>query len=171
MRNSIRKLVFSALLTALCVVIGWVCKTYLTFGAIRLTFENLPILLAGFLLGPVYGAAVGAAADLISAPLSGFGVNPVITLGAAAVGAVAGILSKYIIRKHGFVQILLVSLSSHALGSMIIKSLGLWMYDYAWQLLLLRVPLYIVIGTAEAYIIYIMLKNKKLASFSKGANR
>ncbi len=171
MKNSIRKLVLSALLTALCVVIGWVCKAYFTFGAIRITFENLPILLAGFLLGPVYGAAAGAAADIVSALLTGFSINPVITLGAASIGAVAGVLSKYLIKKNGFLQILIISLSSHALGSMIIKSLGLWMYDYAWQLLLLRVPLYIVIGTAEAYIIYIMLNNSQLASIAKGTNR
>ncbi len=171
MKSSIKKLVFAALLTALCVVIGWVCKAYLTFGAIRITFENLPVLLAGFLLGPVYGAAVGAVADIVSALLSGFGINPVITLGAAMIGAVAGVLSKYIIKKKGFLQILLVSLCAHALGSMIIKSLGLWMYSYAWQILILRVPLYLVIGTAEAYIIYIMLKNRQLMSVAKGANK
>ena len=167
MKKSIRKLVFSALLTALCVVIGWVCKAYLTFGAIRITFENLPVLLAGILLGPVYGAAVGAAADIISALLAGFGINPVITLGSAVIGMVAGVMSRYVIKNKGFVRILLVSLSAHALGSMIIKSLGLWMYDYAWQLLALRVPLYLVIGTAEAYIIYIMLKNNRLMSVAK----
>lgn len=171
MQKPIKKLVFAALLTALCVVIGWVCKAYLTFGAIRITFENLPILLAGFLLGPFYAAAAGVAADLISATLAGFAVNPVITLGSAVIGAVAGVFSRYIIKKNGFFQILLASLSAHTLGSMIIKSLGLWMYEYAWQLLVLRIPLYLVIGTAEAYIIYIMLKNRQLMSVAKGAKR
>ncbi len=167
MKKSIKKLVFASLLTALCVVIGWVCKTYMTFGAIRITFENLPVLLAGFVLGPVYGAAVGAASDLISAPLSGFGVNPVITLGAAAIGAVSGVFSRYIYIRKGFLQTLLASLSAHALGSMIIKSLGLWMYNYAWQLLLMRVPLYLAIGTVEAYLIYVLLKNRQLSDMSK----
>ncbi len=168
MKKSLKKLVFSALMTALCVIIGWVCKAYFTFGAIRITFENLPVLLAGIVLGPVYGAAVGAASDIISALLSGFSINPVITLGAAAIGMVAGVLSRYVLKNKGFVAVLLASLSAHALGSMLIKSLGLWMYDYAWQLLVLRIPLYLVIGTAESYIIYILLKNKILISFSEG---
>lgn len=167
MKNSVRKLVLSALLTALCVVIGWVCKAYLTFGAIRITFENLPVLLAGILLGPVYGAAVGAAADIVSALLAGFGINPVITLGSAVIGAVAGLMSHYAVKKRGFFQVMLIALTSHVLGSMIIKSIGLWMYDYAWQLLALRVPLYFIIGTAESYIIYIMLKNNRIASVVK----
>lgn len=171
MKSSLKKLVFSALLTALCVIIGWVCKAYLTFGAIRITFENLPVLLAGILLGPVYGAAVGAAADIVSALLAGFGINPVITLGSASIGLVAGIMARYLQSNKGFVRVALVSLSAHALGSMLIKSLGLWMYDYAWQLLVLRVPLYLVIGTVESYIIYIMLKNRILSSFTKGAKR
>ena len=43
MKVNLKKLVFGAMMTALCVVIGLVCKTYLTFGAIRITFENLPV--------------------------------------------------------------------------------------------------------------------------------
>lgn len=168
MKQNIKKLVFASLMTALCVVIGWVCKTYMTFGAIRITFENLPVLLAGFVLGPVYGAAVGAASDLISAPLSGFGVNPVITLGAAVIGAVSGIFSCYIYKRKAFPQILLASLSAHVLGSMIIKSLGLLMYSYPWQVLVMRVPLYLAIGTVEAYLIYVLLKNRQLSDMAKG---
>ena len=171
MKGSVKKLVFSALLTALCVVIGWVCKAYLTFGAIRITFENIPVLLSGILLGPLYGAAVGAASDVVSALLSGFGINPVITVGSAMIGAVSGLFSEYIMKKNGFVRVWSVSLFSHAIGSMMIKSFGLWMYDYAWQLLALRVPLYIVIGTAEAYIIYIMLKNRHLMSLAEVEKR
>lgn len=171
MKNSLKKLVFSAMLTALCVIIGWVCKAYLTFGAIRITFENLPVLLAGIILGPVYGAAVGAAADIVSALLAGFGINPVITLGSASIGLIAGLMSRYLQNNKGFVCVAIVSLSAHVVGSMLIKSFGLWMYDYAWQLLVLRVPLYLVIGTIESYIIYIMLKNRILSAFTKGAKR
>lgn len=172
-KTNTKKLVVAALMTALCVVIGLVCKRFLTFGAIRITLENLPILLAGILLGPVYGATVGIAADLISAPLSGFGVNPIITLGAASIGMVAGMFSQYIIKRKGFLQTLLASLSAHAVGSMIIKSLGLWTYGYAWQMLLMRVPLYLLIGTAEAYLIFVILKNKHILSLAsqKGEKR
>ncbi|MBE6683668.1 MAG: folate family ECF transporter S component [Ruminococcaceae bacterium] len=167
LKTNIKKLAISALMTALCIVIGLVCKRFLTFGAIRVTFENLPILLAGYLLGPIYGGAVGIAADLVSAPLSGFGINPVITLGAASVGVIAGLLSGYIMKTNGFLHTLTATLASHAVGSMIIKSLGLLMYGYAWQMLALRIPLYFVIGIAEAYAVYILLKNKRILDLAK----
>ncbi len=171
MKNNIKRLVFAALMTALCVIIGLFCKTYLTFGAIRVTFENIPVLLAGILLGPVYGTAVGAAADLVTAPVSG-SVNPLITLGAASVGLVAGLLSKYALKGRGFMSVLGIVLPSHIVGSMIIKSFGLWyFYGYAWQLVVMRIPLYLAISVAEAYIIYIIIKNKRINSAfdTKGA--
>ena len=87
-----KALVFAALLTALSVAIGWVCKTYFTFGAIRVTFESMPVLLAGMMLGPFAGLAVGVASDLVSCLLSGYGVNPVITVGAGLIGIVSGII-------------------------------------------------------------------------------
>ncbi len=163
-KNKIKRLVFAALMTALCVIIGLFCKTYLSFGAIRITFENIPVLLAGVLLGPVYGTAVGAAADLVTAPATG-SVNPFITLGAASVGLVAGLMSKYVIKKRGFLASLGIVLPSHVVGSMLIKSFGLWyFYGYAWQLVVMRIPLYFAISLAEAYIIYIIIKNKRINS-------
>ena len=165
----IRSLVFTSLMIALSVIIGLICKRFLTFGAIRITLENLPVLLAGFLLGPIYGAVAGASADMISAPLSGFGINPIITVGAASIGAVAGLFSRYIIKRKEFLAILLSALSAHAVGSMLIKSVGLWLSGYAFQLCLLRIPLYLVIGTLEAYLAFVVLKNNRMQTLTKGA--
>lgn len=163
-KNQTKKLVFAALMTAMSVIIGLICKNYLSFGAIRITFENLPVLLTGILLGPVYGGAVGAAADLVTAPTTG-SVNPFITLGAASVGVVSGVLWKYVIKKEGFPQLLLAVMPAHAVGSMLIKSFGLWyFYGYAVQLCLLRIPLYIVIALAETYLIYYIYRNRRLSS-------
>lgn len=160
----LKKLVFAALLTAMSVVIGMICKTYFTFGAIRITFDNLPVLLAGILLGPVWGGAVGAASDLVTAPLSG-SVNPMITLGAAAIGIISGFLGKRALKKKTFMSVLLSVMPSHVIGSMIIKSIGLWyFYGYQLPLLLPRIPLYLGIGLIEAYIIYIIIKNPRLSA-------
>ncbi len=155
------------MMTALCVVVGLVCKTYMTFGAIRVTFENIPVLLAGMVLGPIYGAVVGIASDLVSAPLSGFGVNPVITLGAASVGFVGGFVWKYLFKKKSFLSSLTSVLSAHVIGSMLVKSIGLYMYAYPVQMLLLRIPLYLAIGLVESYVVYVLTRNKAISKFSE----
>ena len=167
----VKRLVFAAVMTAMSVVIGLVCKAYFTFGAIRITFDNLPVLISGILLGPVYGGAVGAAADLITAPITG-SVNPLITLGAASVGIVSGCLSRFVMKRKGFLSVLSAVMPSHVIGSMIIKSLGLWyFYGYAVPLLLPRIPLYFAIGLIETYIIYIVLKNPRLSSAFEGVKK
>lgn len=167
MKSKLEKLVFSAMMTALSVVIALVCKTYFTFGAIRITFENLPVILSGVILGPFYGAVVGIASDLISAPLSGFGINPVITLGAATVGFVAGLVFKFLPKGAKFVSSLASVMSAHIVGSMIVKSLGLLMYAYPLQMIFFRVPLYSAIGLAESYLVFCILKNKAISKFSE----
>ncbi len=162
MKKRLKKLAFAAMMIALCVIIGLVCKTYLTFDAIRITFENIPVILTGILLGPIYGAAVGVASDLISAPLSGFGINPVITLGSASIGLVSGLLSRQVMSTDKFGAVLFADIAAHFVGSMIIKSLGLLMYAYPIPMVLLRVPLYAAIGLAESYLLFAILKNKQI---------
>lgn len=168
-KTSIRNtkvLAISAFTVALSVLVGWVCKTYLTFGdgSIRLTFENIPIILSGIWFGPAVGLAVGASSDVISALLSGYSINPIITVGSAFVGIVSGILSSYIIKeKKNFASYLIISVCAHTVGSVVIKSYGLWLYGYA-VLMQIRIPLYIVISVAESYIIYILNKNTGIKS-------
>lgn len=59
-------------MSAVLVAISIVCGKYLAlnFGSVlRFSFENLPIILAGIMFGPVVGALVGGVADLIGALL------------------------------------------------------------------------------------------------------
>ena len=171
-KENTKRLVFAALMTASAVVIGMFCKSYLSFGAIRITFENLPVILTGMLLGPIYGGAVGAAADLVTAPITG-SVNPFITLGAASVGIVAGLLGRRMAAKGGYIPLLLMVTAAHAVGSMAIKSFGLWyFYGYPVQLCLMRIPLYIGISLAEAYLIYYIYRNRRISeAFSSRRKR
>jgi len=162
-KENTKRLVFAALMTASSVVIGLFCKTYLSFGAIRITFENLPVLLTGILLGPIYGGSVGAAADLVTAPVTG-SVNPLITLGAASIGIVSGLLGRYSAEKHSFFRLLCVVTAAHTVGSMAIKSIGLWyFYGYPVHLCLMRIPLYIGISLAETYLIYYIYRNRRIS--------
>ncbi len=118
-----------ALLVAFSVVIGWVCKTYLTFGAIRITFENIPIILSGLLFGPWIGALVGIMADAVSCITSpNPALNPIISTGAALIGIIPGIISRCFIKKHRTACVFASVFISHMLGSMLIKSIGLHVF-------------------------------------------
>lgn len=166
MRKSIHVLTLAAMLTAMSVVIGIFCKTFLNFsgGLVRITFENLPIILSGILFGPVIGAVVGVATDLISYLLSPqiYPPNLIVTLGAAVIGLLSGLVSKVIIRKRGYLQISVATVSAHIVGSMIIKTIGLFQF-YQWAVLW-RIPLYIVIASAELMVLCLLYKN---ATFRK----
>ena len=82
-RNSVRKLTMLALLTAMSIVFARVLS--ISTGFVRFNLGSLPTLLAAVLFGPVEGFAVGAVADMIGGTLSGYAINPLITLGAGSI--------------------------------------------------------------------------------------
>ena len=153
-RISVRTLTLAAMLTALSVIIGIFCKNFLNFGngLFRITFENLPILLAGISFGPLIGALVGAASDLISYLLSTqvYPPNLIVTAGAAAIGATAGLVARLCPRQESL-RVVLATATAHLVGSMIIKTFGL--YQYYGILVLWRIPLYTVIASLEIFVL------------------
>ena len=161
MKNNVKALTTAAMLTAMSVIIGIICKNFLNFGGglFRITFENLPIILTGILYGPIIGGAVGAATDLISYFLSAqvYPPNLIVTLGATMVGVVAGIFAKYVVKKRGYLQIIISGAAAHIVGSMIIKPIGLFQF-YQWAVLF-RVPLYLVIAPIEIIILCLLYRN------------
>lgn len=161
-----KKLTFAAMLTAISVIIGFFCKTYLNFGAglFRITFENLPIILSGILFGPIIGALVGISTDVISYFLSPQPqpINPLITAAAALVGIISGVIAKYVIKKRGTAQIIVAGGLSHIISSMIIKSAALYVF-YGWAVLW-RIPIYAVVAPVEILIICLLFKNKAFRS-------
>ncbi len=164
--SNVKVLTTSAMLTALSIVIGIFCKTFLNFGTglFRITFENFPIILSGIMFGPWIGAVVGAATDVISFVLSTqtFAISPIVTLGAALVGLVSGA----VFHKGSNVSTKRIVFSvflAHLVGSVIVKSVGLFVY-YGF-LVIWRLPLYAIIATLEAIVISVMLKNKNFHHF------
>ena len=159
--SAIRALTIAAMLTAMSVVIGIFCKNFLNFGTglFRVTFENLPIIMSGILFGPIVGALVGCATDLISYLLSNqvYPPNLIVTLGATMVGFVSGFVAKYVVKKRGYVQIITSGMLAHVIGSMIIKPIGLFTF-YSWAVLW-RIPFYFVIAPIEIALICLMYKN------------
>ena len=162
--GTVMSLTMAAMLTAMSVVIGIFCKSLLNFGGglFRITFENLPILMAGIMFGPIVGGVVGAATDIISYFLSGqaYPLNLIVTLGATSIGVVSGFFAKYVFKKNGYARIIFPSAIAHVVGSMIIKPIGLFTF-YNWAVLW-RIPLYFVIAPLEIVILCIMYKNTSI---------
>ena len=77
-KAALMRLTLGAMLAAMSVVIGMFCKSFLNFGEglWRVTFENLPIILAGIFLGPITGGMVGVVSDLVSYLLSPPDLSP-----------------------------------------------------------------------------------------------
>jgi ECF transporter S component (folate family) len=160
--NKVRVLTTASMLTALSIIIGIFCKNFLNFGTglFRITFENFPIILSGIMFGPLVGSLVGVASDVLSYILStqSFAISPIVTLGAALVGCVSGFVSHYIFRKNGTIRIVMSVIAAHLMGSVIVKSAGLFVY-YGW-LIVWRIPLYTVIAFLEIILVCLIYKNK-----------
>ncbi len=164
-KRTIKLITNMAMMTALSVVIGIFCKTVLNFGGglFRITFENLPIILTGIVLGPIAGGVVGLSSDIISYLLSPqvYPLNVIVTVGATVIGVLSGFISKYIVKRKCRMKIIISSSIAHLVGSMIIKSIGL--YSYYGVLVLWRIPLYLVIAAIEILLLCLLLQSKGFA--------
>lgn len=160
--GSIKRLAIAAMMVAMSVVIGIVCKSFLNFsnGLLRITFENLPVLMSGIFLGPLAGGFVGVAADLISYLLSPqtYPPNLIVTAGACTVGVVAGVMAKFVVKSRGTRQIVLSSAAAHLVGSVVVKSVGLYTF-YGWWIVI-RLPLYLIIASLEIGLMCLLWRQK-----------
>ena len=168
-KNALFPLKLVAALAMLC-AISIICGKYLAFGignVMRFSFENLPIIFAGLAFGPVAGVLVGVVADLVGCVMVGYTVNPVVTLGAAVIGAVSG-FSGLLLRHFKFKNWATVFISvtlAHLIGSVVIKTFGLAAYyDLPlWALMLWRLLNYVIVGAVEGTLLVILFKNREVA--------
>ena len=160
-----KRLTSAALLAALSFLLGFLAKAIQGTGPLRVTVEGLPIVLAGTVLGPFYGAAVGVVADLASCLSAGQAPLPLIALGSALVGLVPGVLSRLFMRGERplaapprFLLLLLLDGCAHAVGSVLVKSFALSRW-YGFNTLIFRLPIYCGIILVESYLLYLLLRS------------
>ena len=155
---NIKKLTIIAMLIAIGVVIGFICKSFLDFGGVfRITFENLTILMAGIFYGPLVGGIVGFSVDFIAAIMSAQSMLPLITLASTLVGVISGIISHYVYKEKGTTQIILSASIAHIICSMIIKPIAL--YPIYSDAVFFRIPIYLIIAPTEILIICMLHSN------------
>ena len=97
-RNSLMQLIISAVCLALCMVLPFLTGQIPQIGS-ALSPMHLPVLLCGFLCGPVYALAVGAVAPLLRFAL--FGMPPIFPTGVAMCFELAayGVISSLMYRR------------------------------------------------------------------------
>lgn len=166
--KSLRSLTFCALLIAMSIVFSRVFS--ISTGFLRFNLGSLPVVLAAVLFGPAAGFAVGAIADIIGGVLAGYAINPLITLGAGAVGLFAGLGWRWLpIRRDG-VRLAGGILLGHIIGSMILNSLALWLfYGYPWSVLAARIPNALILSAAEWFLVRVLLANHNLMAAARGS--
>ncbi|MBQ8302485.1 MAG: folate family ECF transporter S component [Clostridia bacterium] len=161
--KSLKITVALAFLVALSIILG----KYLAIRGgdiMRFSLENMPIIFAGMTFGPIAGLLVGAIADIIGCIMVGYTINPLVTVGAAAIGFISGIIPALLKGKKldsRFTTAITVILS-HLVGSVVIKTLGLAAYyDMPLGILLLwRILNYLIVGLLDGAVIYVLMKNK-----------
>ena len=159
----IKQLIISAMLVALSIVLGKLLQIPIG-NSIRISFENLPIIMGGIVFGPVQGLLIGVVSDLVGCLLVGYTINPIITVAAGLMGLIPGLLA-LLIKKRSYIMLSVIELITHTTCSVILKSIGLWlMYSTPFEVLILRLPIYIAISFAEASIIYALYRMKVISN-------
>lgn len=169
--GKVKVLTLTAMLIAMSVVIGILCKNFLTWNIYyRFTLENLPIFFVSIAFGPFLGAAAGVIADLISCLCStNPAVNPLISLGALAVGFVAGLISHHITFKRDNLRIGCAVFFGHLIGQVGIKSIAKIIFFGMPPIgILLGLGFSIVAGTVEFFALRALFANRGIQSSLKG---
>ena len=95
---STRNLILMAALVAMQIILARFLSIQVS-EILRISFESIPVILAGMWLGPLSGAIVALVADVLGTVLSGYGIwFPPIALGPVLVGVISGLSTKYIFR-------------------------------------------------------------------------
>ena len=95
---STQNLVMMAVLAAMQIILARFLGIQAS-DTLRISFESIPVVLAGLWLGPVCGAVVGFIADAIGTILSGLPWFPPLALNPIMEGLVAGLCARYFIRE------------------------------------------------------------------------
>ena len=145
--------VTAAILAALSIVFGKFAAIPIG-DSIRISFENLPLILCSVLLGPLWGMGAAVVADLIGCVLRGYAVIPLITVAQAAIGLLPGVFTRLVFRRTTGPTVAVSAAIAHVVCSMGLKTYALSVtYGTPFFTLLgLRVLTYLGVGALEAYL-------------------
>ena len=98
----------------------------------------------------------------------GYAINPLITLGAGAIGLVAGFAWQKLSSLSTNLRLAASVLLGHFVGSMVITSLALRLfYGYPWATLAVRIPNALILSAVNVVLLRILLENRSLMKLAK----
>jgi ECF transporter S component (folate family) len=162
-----RKIAFSGLFIAISVILTrFFVGDLLIAGvyALRVSLGEIPIILGGVLMGPVYGALIGGLADLIGYPLKPLGPYfPGFTLTAALTGFIPGIFTRLYKKELTWAALLAMVTINDFFTSMVLNTLWLHMTTGKAFIVLLptRILARIVMIPVYTVILKVLLKQFK----------
>ena len=166
-QKSLKLTVYLALLVAISIIMG----KYLAIRGgdiMRFSLENMPIIFAGMAFGPICGVAVGVVGDLVGCLMVGYTINPLVTIGAGAIGLLSGLCARFCNKLgiSGPLKTVTAVSVAHILGSVIIKTAGLAAYyTIPFSILLLyRFLNYVIVGALDGVIVHVLLKNPAISA-------
>ena len=161
-RNATRMLVTMALLSAIEVVLARFIVP-MPNPTMRLSIEAVPIIVAGYIYGPVAGAIVGLVGDAVGTLFSGYGYNPLFAVPPMLIGLCAGLLRQLLYRKVSYLRILASFLPAVILGSVLWQSYWLSFFygthSFVW-FLGSRAVQFAVTSAVNAAVIFGLFKSR-----------
>ena len=134
----VKKLVFTAVCAALCLVLPMAFHSIPNAGSIFLPM-HIPVLLCGLICGWPYGAVCGLLGPFISSftGMPPAAVLPSMMVECGAYGLVAGLMMKYIRTKHAVADLYISMVTAMVLGRVIAGLVKAWILTpgtapFAW---------------------------------------
>ncbi|MBE6037572.1 MAG: folate family ECF transporter S component [Clostridiales bacterium] len=155
-----KHLAIMALMVAISIILARWLVFYIT-PASRINLGNIPVMLAGLLLGPVAGLLTGVVSDLLGAFMSGYGLLPPITIGAALFGLIPALLKKPLLGKTvSLWRVGIVIFVTDIVASLLWNTpwLAMWQGVDYWVMLVSKIPVVLGLAVAETLVIYYLYK-------------
>jgi len=162
-----KNIMLLALFAAISIILTRFLSFYLPILAVntvRISLGNIPIALAGLLLGPFAGAATGIVADVIGTTMfSPFGYFPGFTLSAALVGFLPGVLKLYFRNLDKYTNVFIIVLTTEIITSIGLNTLWVSMMTNVNYFILMapRAGITLVMTFLYSWIIFILFKRLK----------
>ena len=135
----VKKLVFTAVCAALCLVLPMAFHTVPNAGTIFLPM-HIPVLLCGLICGWPYGGVCGLLGPLISSLITGMppaAMLPSMMVECCAYGFVTGMLMRYVHTKHAVADLYISLVSAMVVGRVVAGFAKAWIFTpgispFAW---------------------------------------